>query len=642
VLNETVVLNGEPYTIVGVMHGRWRFGGTEVALFTPRAFAPNELTGRGAHFLGVIARLKSGIALESAQAEMTALAARLETQYPDTNKGWGVTMRSLLDAAVGNIRPMIVILIGAVGVVLLVACANLANMHLARATGRAREMAIRAAIGAGRWRIARQLLTESLVLALVGGGLGLLIAWWATVAFLAAYPTLLPRAADIGVNPMVLAFTAGLSIVTAMLFGLAPAIAASRVRFNETLKDGARGGGGRTRQLMRSALVVSEVALALVLLAGAGLLMRSFLQLARVDPGFHTNNRLTVLTLLPRPKYADSARMVDFYDRALTEINAVPGVDGAAIASIVPISGGDEIYSIEFEGRPPAPPGSGTSSIYYLVSPEYFVTMGIPVLKGRSFTNDDRDGTPRVCVINDAFARMHFGDDDPIGKRIRIGRNGSIVREIVGVVASVKHYGLADKEAAQVYEPFRQMPTTAMTFIVKTNGDPDSFVAAVRDRIRNVDPDQPIAQTSSLQKVLDSSGALQRVQTTLMGALGAIALVLAAVGLYGVMAYAVSQRTQEIGVRMALGAGRGRVLGMVLRHALVLTAAGLAIGLTGAIVLGRVLAKELEPMLFQIKPVDVATLAGVSITLALVAVAAALIPARRATRVNPIEALRNN
>ena len=642
VLNETIVLNGEPYAIVGVMHGRWRFGGSDVALFTPRSFSPDQLQGRGAHYVSVVARLKNDVPLETAKAELVGVAARLETQYPDTNKGWSITMRSLLEAAVGNIRPMIVILIGAVGVVLLVACANLANMHLARATGRAREMAIRAAIGAGRWRIVRQLLTESLVLSFVGGGLGLLVAWWATVSFLAAYPTLLPRAADVGVNPIVLAFTAGLSIVTAALFGLAPAIAASRVRFNETLKDGARGGGGPMRQMMRGALVVSEVALALVLLAGAGLLMRSFLQLARVAPGFQTDNRLTVQTLLPQPKYADSARMVDFYDRALAEIGAVPGVDAAAIASIVPISGGDEIYSIAFEGRPPAPPGSGTSAIYYLVSPEYFTTMAIPVLKGRTFTNADRDGTPRVCVINDAFVRMHFPDEDPLGKRIRIGRNGSIVREIVGVVASVKHYGLSDKEAAQVYEPFRQMPATAMTFIVKTNGDPDSFVAAVRDRLRNVDPDQPIAQTSSLEKMLANSGALQRVQATLMGALGAIALVLAAVGLYGVMAYAVSQRTQEIGVRMALGAGRGRVLGMVLRHALVLTAAGLAIGLTGAIVLGRVLAKELEPMLFQIEPVDISTLAGVSAMLALVAVAAALIPARRATRVNPIEALRNN
>jgi putative ABC transport system permease protein len=308
----------------------------------------------------------------------------------------------------------------------------------------------------------------------------------------------------------------------------------------------------------------------------------------------------------------------------------------------VPVSGGDEIYSIDFEGRPASQPGSGQSAIYYLVSTDYFETMGIQKLKGRVFTSEDRDGTPRVCVINDAFVRMHFPNEDPIGKRIRIGRNGSIVREIVGVVASVKHYGLTDKDAAQVYEPFRQMPTTAMTFIVKTNADPDSFIPAVRERIRLVDPDQPIAVTSSIEKVLADSGALQRVQTTLMGALGAIALLLAAVGLYGVMAYAVSQRTQEIGVRMALGAGRGRVLGMVLRHAVGLTIAGLAIGVTGAILLGNVLAKELEPMLFQVEPVDVASLIGVSVVLTLVAIAAAMIPARRATRVNPIEALRSS
>jgi putative ABC transport system permease protein len=611
-------------------------------VFVPRSFSADELGGRGAHYLNVLGRLKPGVSLDAAAIEMTALATRLETAYPDTNKGWGVTTRSLLDAAVGNVRPMIIILLGAVGVVLLVACANLANMHLARATGRAREMAIRAAIGAGRWRIVRQLLTESLVLAVIGGGVGLLLAWWATASFLAAYPTLLPRAADIGVNPIVLAFTAGLSIATAVLFGLAPAISASRVRFNETLKDGARGGGGRMRQLLRSTLVIVEVALALVLLAGAGLLVRSFVQLSHVNPGFQTDNRLTVLTLLPRPKYADNERMVDFYDRAQAELRTVPGIEAAALTSIVPISGNDEIYSLEFEGRPPLPPGQGTSAIYYLVSPEYFATMGIPVLKGRGFTNDDRDGTPRVAIINDAFARMHYPNEDPIGKRIHIGRNAGIVREIVGIVASVKHYGLADKDQAQVYEPFRQMPTTGMTFILKTTGDPDGVVAAVRDRIKKVDPDQPVALTSSVQKIVSDAGALQRVQTTLMGALGAIALILAAVGLYGVMAYAVSQRTQEIGVRMALGAGRGRVLGMVLRHAIGLTSAGLAIGLAGAITLGQVLAAQLEPLLFQVKPVDIATLLGVSTVLALVALAAALIPARRATRVNPIEALRSN
>jgi putative ABC transport system permease protein len=642
VQNQTIVLNGEPYTIIGVMHDHWRFSANDLSLFIPRAFSADELQGRGAHYLAVFARLKPGASIESAQAEMTALASRMEQQYPDSNKGWGVTMASLLDVSVGDIRPLIVILIGAVSVVLLVACANLANMHLARATGRAREMAIRAAIGAGRWRIVQQLLTESLVLAFVGGGLGLLIAWWATRSFLAAYPDLLPRSDGISVDPAVLAFTAVLSIVTAALFGLAPAISASRVRFNDTLKDGARAGGSSARRWMRSTLVVAEVALALVLLAGAGLLLRSFVQLSQVNPGFEVENRLVAVVQLPQPKYADNARMVDFFDRAQAELRSVPGAQAVALTSIVPISGADEIYSIDFEGRPPTLPGQSPSSLYYVVSPEYFSTMGIPLLKGRAFTDSDRDGTTRVAVINDVFARMHYPNEDPIGKRIRIGRNASIVREIVGIVGSVKHYGLADKDQAQMYEPLRQMPSSRMWFVVKTDGDPDKIQAAVRDRIKQVDPDQPVSQTSTVQKIVVARGALPRVQAILMGALGAIALILAAVGLYGVMAYAVSQRTQEIGVRMALGAGRGRVLGMVLGHAVGLTVAGLAIGLIGAITLGQLLSTQLKPLLYKVKPVDVATLLGVSIVLSIVAMAAALIPARRATRVNPIEALRNN
>ena len=532
-------------------------------------------------------------------------------------------------------------LLGAVGLVLLVACANLANMHLARATGRAREMAIRAAIGAGRFRIVRQLLTESLVLAVVGGGLGLLVAYWATSAFVKTYPTLLPRSGDIGVNLSVLAFTGVLSVLTAAIFGLAPAISAARVSFTETLKDGGRGGSGRVGRWMRSALVVSEVALALILLAGAGLLLKSFVQLARVSPGFETEHRLTALTLLPQPKYADGARMVDFFDRAMEGLRTIPGVESVALASLLPLGGGDEIYSIEFEGRPALPSGQGVSAIYYLVSPDYFRTMGIPVLKGRVFTDQDRNGTPRVAVINDAFARLHYPNEDPIGKRIRMGRNSSIVREIVGVVGSVKHYGLTDADAAQMYEPFRQMPTTAMTLILKTTGEPTNYVPALRREIQRVDPDQPVATTTSLEQMVATAGALPRVQAILMGVLGAIALMLAAVGLYGVMAYSVSQRTQEIGIRVTLGARRGSVLMMVWRQALFLTGIGLAIGVAGAVALGRLLTSVLEPMLFRVTPVDEATLIGVSVVLALVATLASLIPARRATRIDPIQALRN-
>jgi putative ABC transport system permease protein len=640
VINQSMTLNGEPYIIVGVMHDRWKFSARDLSLFVPRSMAAGEQTARGAHYLGVAGRLKPGVAVETARTELTTLAARLESQYPDTNKGWSVNVTSLHDAVVGGFRPMLAVLLGAVGLVLLVACANLANMHLARATGRAREIAIRAAIGAGRLRIVQQLLTESLVLACAGGALGLLLAYWATSSFVAAYPTLLPRSGDIGVDPVVLMFTAGLCLATALAFGLAPAVGAARAEFNDMLKDGARAGAGRVRTIMRSGLVVTEVALALVLLAGAGILIRSFSQLAQVNPGFETDHRLSAFTILPQPKYEDPARIVDFFERVTADVAGAPGVQGVALASMVPIGGSDEIYSIEFEGRPPFPPGQGVSALYYSVSPDYFTLMGIPLLKGRAFTRSDRAGAPRVAMVSDTFVKLHFPNDDPIGKRIRIGRNGSIVREIVGVVGDVKHYALTDKPTAQVYEPFLQAPAAAMAMLVNTGNDPETFASTVRASVARIDPDQPVARIITLDQLLSDAGALPRVQAVLMASLGGIALLLAAVGLYGVMAYSVSQRTQEIGIRMTLGADRGTVMGMVLRQAALLTGLGLAIGLAGAVVLGRVLTTVLEPMLFDVKPTDGATLTAVAVVLAVVALVAAVIPARRATRIDPIQALR--
>jgi putative ABC transport system permease protein len=386
---------------------------------------------------------------------------------------------------------------------------------------------------------------------------------------------------------------------------------------------------------------VSEVALAIVLLVGAGLLLRSFSKLSRVAPGFETDQRLSVTTLLPVPKYADGERIVDFYDRAAARLRALPGVDAVALTSIVPVSGNDEIYSIDFEGRPPLPPGQGVSALYYLVGPGYFQTMGIPLLKGRAFTDQDRAGAPRVAIVNDTFVRLHYPNENPIGQRIRMGRNSSIVREIVGVVGSVKHYALNDKDAAQMYEPFAQMPNQGMTFVLKTSVEPTSLTAAVRHEIQAVDPEQPVASTISLAQMLSDSTALPRVQSLLLGVFAAIALVLAAVGLYGVMAYSVSLRTQEIGIRMALGAHRQTVLMMVLRQALVLTGAGLVLGLLGSIALGKSLTTVLEPLLFQVDPSDLTTLATVPIVLVIVALVAAMIPARRATQVDPIQALRN-
>ena len=639
-LNTSITLNGQPYTIVGIMRPDWRFGGRQIAAFTPRSFDDGERQSRGAHYLQVIGRLKPGVSVEQAGVELSAIAARLEQQYPNPQKGWSAIVRSLHEVAVGNVRPMLLILLGAVGLVLLVACANLANMHLARATVRAREIAVRTAIGADRGRIVRQLLTESLVLAVVGAGLGLLIAYWGISALVTAYPTLLPRSSDIGINGTVLAFTAALCGVTAVLFGLAPAVSAARTDLVETLKEGARTGGAPLKRRLRGALVVSEVALAIVLLVGAGLLLRSFSKLARVAPGFETDQRLSVRTLLPNPKYSAPGRVVDFYDRAMARLRALPGVESVSLTSTVPISGNDEIYSITFEGRPPLPPGQGVSALYYLVGPGYFQTMGIPVLKGRPFNEEDRDGAPRVAIVNDVFVRLHYPNENPIGQRIRMGRNSNIVREIVGVAGTVKHYGLTDKDQAQMYEPFAQMPNNGMTFVLKTAVEPLSLTAAVRQEIQAVDPEQPVAATASLEQMVADSTALTRIQSILLGVFAGIALLLAAVGLYGVMAYSVSQRTQEIGIRMALGAHRQSVLMMVLRQALVLTGAGLVIGIAGALALGRLMTSTLEPLLFQVEPTDLTTLVAVSVVLVIVAVLAALIPARRATQVDPIQALR--
>ena len=641
VLEKSITLNGQPYTIVGVMHPNWRFGGREIAVFTPRAFSADETQARGAHYLSVIGRLRAGVSVDQARAELAGLAVRLEEQYPATNKGWGVVVTTLLDASVGSVRPMLGVLLGAVGLVLLVACANIANMNLANATVRGREMAIRTAIGANRSRIVLQLLTESLLVGLTGGLLGLGLAYWGTSALVTAYPTLLPRSRDIGLDLTVFAFTAGLSVLTALLFGLAPAFAAAKTDLNETLKEGARGGSGPVRHWMRGALVVTEVALAVVLLAGAGILLRSFSQLARVEPGFETANRLAVTTILPMPKYEAPERMTAFYDQAVERLRALPGVRSVALVSSLPISGSDEVYSITFEGRPPLPPGQGVSATYYLVSPDYFTTMGIPVVKGRGFTDQDRDGSTRVAVIDELFARLHYPTEDPIGKRIRMGRNSTIVREIVGVVSSVKHYGLNEQPQAQMYEPFRQMPNGAMTFVLEAALDPTGLTAAARREIQAVDPEQPIANTAPLDQLLADSLALARVQTLLLGIFAGIALLLAAVGLYGVMAYAVSQRTQEIGIRMALGADPQSVRWMVARQSARLTVLGLVLGLAGALALGRALSSVLEPLLFRVQPNDTLTLVVVCAVLAAAAFIATAVPARRATSVDPIRALRS-
>jgi putative ABC transport system permease protein len=641
VVGQALTLNGLRYEIVGVMHPAWTFGGRAIDLFVPRAFTEGDREARGGHYLVVIGRTRPGVTTEQAQTEMSSLAARLGQQYPDTNAGWDIVVTPLREAIVGQVRPMLLLLLSAVGLLLLIACANVANMLLARATVRAREMAVRRAIGAGTGRIVRQLLTESVVLAVTGGALGVLLAHWGLKTLLTAHPNLLPRSSAMSVDGTVLGFTTLLAVTAAVVFGLAPALWAARSGLLDSLREGAPGGsGGRFRRGLRSGLVVGEVALALVLLMGAGLLGKSYARLARVEPGFATIGRLTARTVLPAPKYEESARITGFYHEAVERLASLPGVESVALASTVPISGNDELYSIEFEGRPPLPPGQGVSALYYLVSPGYFETMGIPIVQGRAFTDADRDGTPRVAIVNDEFVRLHYPGDNPIGRRIRMGRDSTIAREIVGVVGSVKHYGLDDRAQAQMYEPFAQMPATTMNFLLKTSVDPTSLTASVRRQIQQVDPEQPVIGIATLEDLVAGSTAQPRVQTALLGLFAGVALVLAAVGLYGVMSYVVSQRTREIGIRMALGARGGSVLALVLRQALALTAAGLIVGAGAAVVTARALSSTLEPMLFQVDPADATVMLAVSAGLAAVAILATLMPARRAVRVDPIRALR--
>jgi putative ABC transport system permease protein len=637
-LGRILTLGGEGYTVIGVLPADFRFGGRENALFVPWAIGAGERTNRGGHFHNVIARLKRGISVDQAQNEMAAIARRLAEAYPATNRGWGIAVRPMQEVVVGNVRRMLLVMLGAVGFVLLIACVNVANMLLARALARGREISIRTALGAGRRRIFQQLLTEGLLLALTGAALGVVLAQWGTKSLLAADPGILPRASGAGLDMTVLGFTLSLALLTGLAFGLVPALAATRANLHETLKEGGRTGtSGVLRQRLRSSLVVAEVALALVLLVGAGLLIRSFARLQSVDPGFRTDKTLTLFAVLPRAKYPDPARVAAFFEEARERMAALAGVESAALTSIVPLSGSDEIYSIAFEGRPQVAPSEQPSANYFAVSPGYFRTMGISVLAGRDFDARDRAGTPRVAIISESLARRHYPNENPVGQRIRIGRNASLVREIVGVVGDVKLYGLADRNTPQVYEAFAQFPEPGMGFVLRSSVDPLSLAAAARNQVQAIDPEQPVIAVQSLEKILTEAVARPRFHTLLLGSFAGVALVLAAAGLYGVMSYTVAQRTQEIGIRIALGAGRAGVLGLVLRQGLTLVAAGVALGLAGAATLTRVM----ETMLFEIEPRDAQTFAAVPVVLLLIAFVAVLVPARRASRVDPIEALRH-
>ncbi|MBZ5591580.1 MAG: ABC transporter permease [Acidobacteriia bacterium] len=650
IIGRQITIDGQSYSVIGIMPAGFQFPrGSELPNFyafaaqtdvwTPLGWDARRWSNRGSHILIAIARLRAGVSVQQAQSEMAAIEKRNAEQYGDS-RGWSAKVMPLRDQIVGGTRVALWTLLGAVGFVLLIACANVANIVLARASARQKEMAIRTAVGASRMRVVRQLLTESMLLGVAGGALGLVLASVGIDVLLSITPADIPRMEGLGIDGRVLAFTALISVVTGLLFGVAPALQMSGSRLNETLKESGRGSSATAAsRRFRGALVVGEVALALVLLAGAGLLMKSFLRLAQVDPGFHAHSALTMDITLPGFKYPSDQKKAAFFQQVLNRVTALPGVEIVGAISRLPLgNSAEEMDAFTIEGK--ALPANGQLPLaeYRVCSADYFRALGVPLIRGRWFANGDAESRPRVAVINEELAHQYFSGDDPMGKRLKMGFPGSTNPwlTIVGMVHDVRHNSLAAPVPPQLYVSYLQGPDTQMTLVIRTAGDPLQVVAAARNEIRSVDPDQPVANIRTMEKIIAASMARQRFNMLLVGIFAAVALALAAVGLYGVISYSVGQRAHEIGIRMALGAKRSDVLRMVLRQGLVLVAVGLAVGLAAALMMSRMLAT----LLFEVRANDPMVLAGVALLLGIVAATACTVPALKATRVDPLTALR--
>jgi putative ABC transport system permease protein len=639
VVGREVTLDGKPKTVVGVLPADFQFPFANQA---PEYFTPLDPQGdmekqRGANYLQVLGRLKEGVPVAQAEAELKAIAARLEQQYPDANEGRSVALVSAQEEMVGNLRATLLVLLGAVGFVLLVACANVANLQLARASGRGREMAIRTALGASRARVMRQLLTEGLLLSVAGGALGLLFAVWGVALISSFVPADIPRFKEVGLDPTVLGFTFAASLLAGVAFGLAPALQASRVDLGESLKEGGRGAtAGRTRNRVRSLLIVSEVALSLVLLVGAGLLVKSFWRLRNTNPGFNPQRVLSASVSLPEVKYSKDEQLVQFYRQALGRAAALPGVEAAAAIMPLPLGSNDINISFMAEDRPDPGPGSRPVAGTRVITPDYLRVMGVPLLRGRAFNDRDTADAPKVLIVNETLARQLFPGEDPLGKRLAIGLN-SIHGEIVGVVGDVHSRGLEREAGLELYVPYEQTPFNSMQLVLRTKeGDPAALAAPLRAAVREIDKDVPLYEVKTMEQLVADSVARQRFSMTLLAAFAGLALALAAVGIFSVMSFLVAQRTHEIGVRVALGAQARDILRMVVRYGMGLALAGVAAGLAGAFALTRLM----SGLLYGVSATDPVTFAGVSLLLVVVALAACLVPARRATKVDPMVALR--
>ena len=642
IVNRDIILNDESFTVVGVMPRGFFFPVRETELWVPWAMHPEQAAGRGDHYLRLVGRLKPGATLQQANAEVDSIGRRLAAQYPKTNEGLSFIVNSLHQDYVGDLRSPILIMFAAVGLVLLIACANVANLQLAQATTRRREIAIRIALGARRWTIVRQLLIESLLIASAGGVLAVLGALWGVQALAQLLPDSLSKLQNVGVDARVLMFTFGVSVLTAVVFGGVPALLAARAKPGETLSDVARDtAGGTAGRHVRRMLVVSEVALAVVLLVGAGLLIRTFQLLRQVNTGFTTDNLLTMKMVLPMPKYAKPEARRVFYDEMLRRVQELPGIESAAMITFLPLSSSGINFSFSVEGQTSPSDMKLPFALYRVVSPDYFRTMSIPLQRGRFFDAHDSYDSQAVIMISRQLAEQFWPGQDPTGKRLKIGPVDSPNPwlTVVGVVGDVRQAGLYGDPRMDLYAPYAQERRAFVSprdLILRTKGDAASVVASVRQAVWSVDKDQPVSDVRTMDQVFAAAISQERFQALLLGLFAALALVLACVGLYGVISYSVAQRTHEIGVRMALGARPQDVLRLVLRQGMGLTIVGLVVG----IAVGLLVTRVLTDLLFGVTARDPLTFVGVPALLLLVAFFACYIPARRATRIDPLVALR--
>ena len=646
VLGRTLTLNGKPCTVIGVLPAHGPFDRSWAQLWLPLAFEPGDMT-RDYHWLSSYARLKPGVTLKQSQTAMDTIGAHIAEAFPESNKGWGVTVERFEDQLVGQqLRRSLYVLLAAVGAILLIGCANLANLSLARGTAREREIALRASLGAGRWRLIRQLLTENLFIAFAGGLLGLGVGYGMMRGLTWLMPPYsLPSEADVSIDLHILLFTLAISLLTAILFGLAPAIHATRVDLTASMKEGGRSatsGAGRAR--LRGALIVSEVALAFILLSGAGLLINSFFRLQQVDTGFSSTKVITAGLPIPRTRFPQPEPLLQYLRLIRERVRAVPGVREVAFTNALPMEGWGDGMPFLIAGRETVDRANRPACFYKRVSGSYFSTLRIHLVRGRTFTDRDTQGAPPIIVINESMAKRYFKNEDPIGQRILIqkllygqpGLGSEIAWEVVGIVSDEQTGGLGDRKSAGIYVTFDQSPTNDVSMVLRAAIDPETLTPAINRAIHEINKDQPLSDVKTLDRIKSETVANDRLQTMLLTTFAALALLLAAIGIYGVISYSVTQRIHELGIRAALGASRGGLLALVIRRGMALALGGLALGLAGSLALTRLLGS----LLYDASPRDPVTLTAVAAVLAGVALLACYIPARRAASVDPMVALR--